>query len=86
MNVLPGGHHAPRPGDIPLEEQQLCWGCCAGGHRFAWSSQHQLSPKHAWLKLQGSQGFWPLQLIYISNFSKYVFNPVHSAIQAEEIV
>lgn len=45
-----------------------------------------LSPNRAWQKLQGSQVFWPLEFIFISDCSKCVFNPVHAAIQAEEII
>lgn len=48
--------------------------------------QAELSPRHAWQKLEGSQVFWPLELIFSSSCSKYVFNRVHSAIQAEEII
>lgn len=48
--------------------------------------QAELSLRHAQQKLEASQVFWPLEFIFPSSCSKYVFNCVDSAIQAEEMI
>lgn len=77
----PSSPAAPGSALPPEKEQQLCLGL-----ELPASLLCRAQPKACMTELQGSQVFWPLELIFISNCSKHVFNPVHSAIQAEEII